>query len=246
MKFLCRQSFSSVLKKYALCVLALVCWVGNKANAQDVSGLISENDKPKNIKLIREYVDKNGTTVREVQYTQGMARVTETIFIPRSQITGIFRPIRPDTLVRDSLMILVDKSHYSVKLYYKRRMIRSYKAVFGPRPLQNKCMEGDRCTPEGWFKIAAKNPRSKYNKFMLISYPNDSTQMRFNQLKASGIIPSTARIGGDIGIHGIWPGGDDMIEMGIGWTDGCVALKNKDIEELFTFVGVGTRVFIKR
>ena len=37
-----------------------------------------------------------------------------------------------------------------------------------------------------------------------------------------------------------------MIEMGVGWTDGCIALRNKDIEELYSFAGVGTRVLIKK
>ena len=73
---------------------------------------------------------------------------------------------------------------------------------------------------------------------MLINYPNDSAWAKFNKLKNKGIIPKTARIGGDIGIHGIWAGGDDMIELGVDWTDGCVALKNKDIEELYSIVGV--------
>jgi murein L,D-transpeptidase YafK len=125
-------------------------------------------------------------------------------------------------------------------------MVRNYRAVFGPTPKMNKNMEGDRCTPEGVFHIAGKNPNSKYNKFMLLSYPNDSARIRFNKLKQQGLIPKTARIGGDIGIHGIWKGGDDMIEMGVGWTDGCVALKNRDVEELYTFVGVGTKVVIRK
>ncbi len=81
---------------------------------------------------------------------------------------------------------------------------------------------------------------------MLLNYPNDSCMACFNRLKESGKIPKAARPGGDIGIHGIWKGGDDMIEGGIGWTDGCVAIKNKDIEELYTFAGIGTRVFIRK
>ena len=125
-------------------------------------------------------------------------------------------------------------------------MIRSYAAVFGPRPLENKYMEGDRCTPEGWYKIKMKNPASQYNKFMLLDYPNDSTIKRFTALKQKGAVPATAKMGGNVGIHGIWKGGDDMIELGVGWTDGCVALKNADVDELYSFVGVGTRVCIKR
>ena len=81
---------------------------------------------------------------------------------------------------------------------------------------------------------------------MLLDYPNDSTMVRFAALKEKGAIPKNARVGGNVGIHGIWKGGDDMIEMGVGWTDGCVALKNADIDELYSFCGVGTRVCIKK
>lgn len=205
-----------------------------------------KTDVPRDLKILKEYSDGKGNIIREIQYSQGLMRITETTITPKVLSVGRRVPISPDTINKDSVMVLVDKSRYTVQVYYRKRMVRNYRAVFGPNPKMNKCMEGDRCTPEGVFHISAKNPNSKYNKFMLISYPNDSARQRFNKLKAEGKIPQSARIGGDIGIHGIWKGGDDMIEMGVGWTDGCVALKNKDIEELYTFVGVGTRVVIKK
>jgi len=174
-------------------------------------------------------------------------RITETTIVPKVLPGGnLSTNFIPDTLIKDSVRLVVDKTKHCLMVYYRKRMLRAYKATFGPTPLQDKYMEGDRCTPEGEFKITNINARSKYNKFMLISYPNDSARAKFNRLKTSGIIPQTARIGGDIGIHGIWPGGDDMIELGVGWTDGCVALKNKDIEELYSIVGVGTKVVIVR
>ncbi|GAA4452031.1 L,D-transpeptidase [Rurimicrobium arvi] len=211
-------------------------------------GLEVDKDAPvKNLKLVREEDDGKGHIIRTVQYSKGNVRVTETIFITKGPaVTELHVPIRPDTLVKNLLEIVVSKSSYRVGLYYRNRLIRSYKAVFGPNPKFNKLMEGDRNTPEGKFTITNKNPASKYNKFMLLSYPNDSAYARFNMLKKQGKIPADARIGGDIGIHGIWKGGDDMIEMGVGWTDGCVAIKNKDIEELFSLVGVGTKVTIRR
>lgn len=205
-----------------------------------------EYERPRDLQVLSEEPDGKGNIVRVIQYKQGMMKVTETIIMPRKQITGLNMAINPDTLLRDSLMVMVNKSKYNVQVYYRKRLIRSYKATFGPQPMQNKCMEGDRCTPEGWFKITNKNGASKFNKFLGISYPNDSATVRFNRLKAQGLVPATARIGGDIGIHGIWQGGDNMIELGVGWTDGCVALKNKDVEELFSIVGVGTRVFISK
>ena len=231
----------------ATILTVLLCFFSGKSFGQQPGLEVDPNAPVKNLKLIREESDGKGHITRIVQYTKGNIRVTETIFITKGPPEYVLsKPIQPDTLNKSQLEIVVSKSHYRVAVYYQNRLIRSYKAVFGPNPMMNKCMEGDRCTPEGGFKITSKNGASKYNKFMLLSYPNDSAYIRFNKLKADGKIPATARIGGDIGIHGIWKGGDDMIEMGIGWTDGCVAIKNKDIEELYSLVGVGTKVTIKR
>jgi hypothetical protein len=204
--------------------------------------------RPTNVTLLEEYDDGKGHLIRKLRYQQNNAWFTETIIRPIAPPpkVDLHRIIKPDTLNKDSLEIVVSKSKYKVDVYYKRQMIRSYIAVFGPKPYQNKCMEGDRCTPEGTFHISMKNPASQYDRFMLLDYPNDSARMRFNALKASGSLPPTAKIGGNVGIHGIWHGGDDMIELGVGWTDGCIALKNKDVEELFKLAGVGTRVTIKR
>ncbi|MBS1781624.1 MAG: L,D-transpeptidase [Bacteroidetes bacterium] len=201
----------------------------------------------RNLKVLSEEPDGKGNIVRVVQYNQGMMRITETTITPKVLPFGNTNfKFRADTLVKDSVRLVVDKSKRCLMVYYRRRLIRVYKATFGPSPMLDKCMEGDRCTPEGDFQIANLNPHSRYNKFLLLNYPNDAAKAKFNKLKDAGSIPKTAKIGGDIGIHGIWPGGDDMIELGVGWTDGCVALKNKDIEELFTIVGKGTKVIIVR
>ncbi|MBA3827962.1 MAG: L,D-transpeptidase [Taibaiella sp.] len=212
----------------------------------DLNAHKGEPPKPHAIKVLEEHRDAKGNTIRTIRYDQGSVRVIETIIMPRSKFVGLHIPIRPDTMKKELVSVIVDKSHYCLEVMYRRKMIRVYKAVFGPKPLQNKCVEGDRCTPEGWFKIANKNPQSKYNKFMGLDYPNDSTSARFNKMKATGVLPATARMGGSVGIHGIWPGGDDMIELGVGWTDGCIALKNKDMDDLYTLVSVGTNVLVKK
>lgn len=230
-----------------LCFLVgLVLFAVARADAQNLAAV--DKDAPvKNLKLVKEEDDGKGHLVRTIQYSKGNVRVTETIFITKGpSIRELNIPIRPDTLIKNLLEIVVSKSSYRLGLYYRNRLIRSYKAVFGPNPGFNKIMEGDRNTPEGKFTITNKNAGSKYNKFLRLSYPNDSAYVRFQSLKQQGKIPPGAKIGGDIGIHGIWQGGDDMIEMGVGWTDGCVAIKNRDIEELFSLVGVGTKVTIRR
>lgn len=205
-----------------------------------------DNYRPKDLKVVSEKEDGNGNIIRKLQYTRGSMIVTETIIMPKPLKVGGRRYINMDTVNKDSVVILIDKSHYSLMVFYKRRLIRNYRAVFGPNPDLNKQMEGDRNTPEGWFTITRLNPRSRYNKFMEISYPNSEYRDRFNNLKKRGVIPNNARIGGNIGIHGIWEGGDDMIKLGVGWTDGCIAICNSDMNDLYQIAGIGTRVFIKK
>lgn len=203
-------------------------------------------ERPKDVKVVREFEDGKGNIVRELQYKRGSIIITETVIMPKPQKVSSGMAIRPDTLNRDSLIIFVDKTHYTLMVFYKHKLIRRYRAVFGPNPQLNKQMEGDRNTPEGWFTITRLNPNSKYNKFMELSYPDEKHRENFQRLKERGVIPKNARIGGNVGIHGIWDRGDDMIELGVGWTDGCVALKNADMDELYKIAGMGTRVFIKK
>lgn len=199
---------------------------------------------PTDMKVLEEHRTANGDVVRTIQYTQGGRRVTETRTI--KQFQPLTQPIDPDTLNRDSLLVVVSKSRFVLDVYYKRKKIRSYKVVFGPKPKENKMMKGDRCTPEGKFSVLNKHASARYDKFIQIDYPNDSSRVRFELLKKKGVIPATAEIGGDVGIHGIWKGGDEMIDMGVGWTDGCIAMKNKDIEELYSILDVGVKVFIRK
>lgn len=224
-----------------------LCLFAGKQIAFAQVEVIKDYDRPRNVKILREFKDDRGNMIREIQYSHRSMRVTEMIILPKV-FTGVgMRPtISLDSVNRDSIWLMINKSNYCVQIYYKKRLVKGYKAVFGPDPKLNKCMEGDRCTPEGWYKIADKRPSNKYNKFLLLNYPNEKNQEQFNKLKELGKIPKTARIGGDVGIHGIWPRGDDMIEMGIGWTDGCIALKNDDVDDLYKWVRVGTRVYIKK
>ena len=169
----------------------------------------------KDIKVLSEMDDGKGNFVRTIQYNKGSMRITETVIKPKSAMArvGLYVPVNPDTMDKKQVLLVVDKTNYSLKVMYKRRAIRMYRVTFGPQPKQNKCMEGDRCTPEGNFTITHLNPRSMYNKFMLISYPDASSWSRFNKLKKEGKIPASAKIGGAIGIHGIWRGGDQLIEL---------------------------------
>jgi hypothetical protein len=239
---------SVVMKWCALagCFLLLSLAGRAQVTATEKHRGVETEQQPRNIKVLDEHKDSKGNTVRVIQYEQKGQRITETMTIPPKENINTRVRINPDTINTDSVLVIVNKSKFNVEVLYRHRLIRYYKAVFGPKPLEDKKVAGDRCTPEGWFTIQNKNPSSKYHKFLLLNYPNDSTIARFNIQKARGTLPASAKIGGDIGIHGIWKGGDDMIEMGVCWTDGCIALRNKDVEELYSLVGVGTRVYIRK
>ena len=200
---------------------------------------------PTDAKVISERTDDKGNIVRTLQYVRGNRTITETRIVPPENY-GYRVALDPDTMNKDSVLVIVTKTRNKTEVFYRKNLVRVYKSVCGPKPGENKNVEGDRCTPEGWFRIVEKKSQSHYNKFLLLDYPNDSTDSRFRQLKSTGKIPGNAQPGKSIGIHGVWKGGDDMVDRKIGWTDGCVALRNKDIDDLYRLTKVGTRVYIRK
>ncbi|HTN18558.1 MAG TPA: L,D-transpeptidase, partial [Chitinophagaceae bacterium] len=136
-------------------VFCLALFGGLRSQAQGLK--VDESAPVKNLKVLSEESDGKGHITRVVQYSKGNIRVTETIFITKGpSIRELTTPIKADTLIKNLLEIVVSKSSYRVGLYYRKRLIRSYKAVFGPNPRLNKIMEGDRNTPEGMFTITNK------------------------------------------------------------------------------------------
>jgi len=107
-------------------------------------------------------------------------------------------------------------------------------------------MEGDRNTPEGNFKIANKRVHEKWDRYMGLDYPTSESLAKFNQRKQRGEIPKSASPGGGVGIHGTWPHEDFIIDRYKNWTNGCISLKNEDVEDLYSFVPVGTPVSIQK
>ena len=145
-----------------------------------------------------------------------------------------------------TVYVIIDKSDYELSVYDDKGWYATYPVVFGNSSLSDKKMEGDRKTPEGTFKITAKRPHDKWHKIMMIDYPNKESWEKFKQRKQDGIIPENARIGGGIGIHGTWPNDNIVVDDYTNWTQGCVSLKNNDLDEVFSFMPVGTKVVIKR
>src|SRR6476660_5315272 len=129
--------------------------------------------------------------------------------------------------------IVIDKSDYELQVFDAMGWYATYPVVFGNSSLDDKKMEGDRCTPEGVFHIASKRPHEKWDRMMLLDFPTAQDVQKFQERKQRGEIPANARLGGGIGIHGTWPHDEFMVDRYKNWTNGCIALKNEDIEDMY-------------
>ena len=144
------------------------------------------------------------------------------------------------------IYIIIDKSDYELHVYDSKGWYSTYPVVFGNSSLSDKKMEGDRNTPEGTFHIIGKRVHDKWDRFMSLDYPTAESKEKFSLRKQRGEIPANARIGGGIGIHGTWPHEDFVIDKYKNWTLGCISMKREDVEELYNFTPVGTKVIIRK
>ena len=134
--------------------------------------------------------------------------------------------------------ILVEKSARRLSLFQHGRLVRIYAVALGQQPVGDKVRRGDKRTPEGRFRIEARNPQSRYHRALRISYPDAGHRARAQML---GVSP-----GGDIMIHGLparqaWVG---AAHRDFDWTEGCIALTNQEIDEIWSAVPVGTPIHI--
>mgnify|MGYP001186377050 FL=1 len=127
--------------------------------------------------------------------------------------------------------IRVDKSERRMELLRKGKVIRSYRILLGDAPVGHKRQQGDERTPEGRYTITFRNGASRFHLSLRVSYPNAADAA---WAKAHGVDP-----GGDIMIHGGTPPGYRR-----DWTDGCIAVTNAEIEEIWRLVPVATPITI--
>ena len=114
-------------------------------------------------------------------------------------------------------------------------MLKAYRIRLGFSPRGQKEKEGDGKTPEGKYYITHKNPNSKFYLSLGINFPNQSDKKR--ALKR-GLSP-----GSDIFIHGIGKK-SVILHYLFDWTEGCIAVTNKEIEEIYRLVEPGTVIYI--
>lgn len=139
----------------------------------------------------------------------------------------------------NSYAILVEKIPPVLHLYQGGKKKYTFEAEFGSNWLGDKKSRGDMATPEGRYYVTKKlsGGSTKYHKALMINYPNKTDVQEFNERIRNGQLPADASIGDLIEIHG--DGG-----KGGNWTQGCVALKNSDMDMLFKYVSKGTPVTI--
>ena len=146
-------------------------------------------------------------------------------------------PVASSPVFQPADYLLIDKSDRTLTLYAGGVPIRRYAGLqFGDAPYGHKRFEGDERTPEGRYVIDARNPNSAYHLSLRVSYPDANDRAR---AAASGRDP-----GGDIFLHG-QPNALPAGRMPGDWTDGCVALTNAEIEEIWSLVPTGTAIEIR-
>jgi murein L,D-transpeptidase YafK len=160
------------------------------------------------------------------------------------------------------LRLVIWKSQYTLTLYKGDRPVKTYHAVFG-KGFRNgdKRMTGDKRTPEGEFYICTMNHSKRFYKFMGLSYPG--LKHAEYGLQAGMISPGEylmikkaieerqpppwdTRLGGAVGIHGrmLDSAAAASFYSAMNWTDGCIALDNVDVDEIYSVVSLGTPVTI--
>lgn len=130
--------------------------------------------------------------------------------------------------------IVMNKGERRMYLLHNTEILKDYKFDLGFAPVGDKKVEGDGRTPEGTYLIDRKNPKSSFHLSLGISYPNSKD---IEEARAAGKSP-----GGDIFIHG-QP--NLTRAKGSDWTAGCIAVKNREIEEIYAMVNTGTLITIR-
>ena len=135
--------------------------------------------------------------------------------------------------------VIVEKSQAKLLLMYQGKVINEYHVAFGAEPKGHKKQEGDERTPEGEYVLDYKKSNSSFYKAIHISYPNEQDKLNAKKL---GVDP-----GGMIMIHGQKNGFAlfSFITQKFNWTNGCIAVTNSEMDEIWEAVGENTPIEIR-
>ena len=135
--------------------------------------------------------------------------------------------------------VVVLKNERTLQLLSQGEVIKTYKVALGGDPVGPKARQGDHKTPEGFYVLDSRNAHSQFYKSIHISYPSARDRAAARQ---KGVSP-----GGDVFVHGLpngygWVGASHRLKD---WTDGCVAVTNQEIDEIWLAVADGTPIEIR-
>jgi len=135
--------------------------------------------------------------------------------------------------------VVVLKKQRTLELLSQSKVIKTYKVALGGDPVGPKTRQGDHKTPEGVYVLDFRNSHSRFYKAIHISYPSEHDRSLARQKGASP--------GGDVFVHGL-PNGFGAVGAAHrlkDWTDGCIAVTDEEIDEIWNAVPDGTQIEIR-
>lgn len=154
-----------------------------------------------------------------------------------SVLIGVAVAQNTSALHADRVVVL--KKERTLQLLNQGKVIKSYRVALGGDPIGPKARQGDHKTPEGLYVLDSRNAHSQFYKAIHISYPSARDRAA---AKKKGVSP-----GGDVYLHGLpngygWVGASHRLKD---WTDGCIAVTNTEIDEIWLAVPDGTLIEIR-
>ena len=164
-------------------------------------------------------------------------RVLNGLAVALLSATTLAQSAAQPTLRADRVLVL--KKARILQLFSHGRVVKTYKVALGGNPVGPKTVQGDHKTPEGIYVLDSRNAHSQFYKSIHISYPNGSDRVAARQ---NGVSP-----GGDVFVHGL-PNGYGAVGAAHrlkDWTDGCIAVTDEEIDEIWAAVPDGTPIEIR-
>ncbi|MBL1320667.1 MAG: L,D-transpeptidase [Methylophaga sp.] len=161
----------------------------------------------------------------------------------------------------DDIELIVIRSEHKLLVVKNDVVLNSFRAAFGSGGRKAKLRRGDHTTPKGVYRIKKMRDSERFHSFLQLDYPsvNDAitalaskiiTKAQYNAILDAHIAgkmpPQNTPLGGSIGIHGIGIETQDRIEIHqiADWTQGCIALRNDEVDILKRYIKIGTEIII--
>jgi len=165
------------------------------------------------------------------------------------------------SVTASEMELIIVRSDHELIVKKDGMTLRTFKVAFGSGGKKAKLREGDHTTPKGQYSISRMRDSDRFHLFFQINYPNMNdakrglkshliTRPQYREILDAHAFerlpPQNTALGGAIGIHGIGHETQDKLEIHqiADWTQGCIAMRNDEVEELSRYINVGTQVTI--